>query len=401
MKKGIVAILVLLLIVLAIYGWLTIRGKRSYDNALPQEPQLVVKLNIDQLIRKGLWYKITHPSFSTRDKSKETIYRQDNGLSIPANIFLFTKQEDPDRIYASLIVKDKENAVQFLKTILNIENFEQIQGVWSGHTADKRSEVMIADDRLLISYSTKKQLQEDGLSGLMNELQTHSPDDELLSSIKENKGDLSVVFENLDINISIEGNSIRLTGQSSKLDFRPVEIPMLGQFLANNWNNDIEAMLSASSNIQFSLKGVVQQIDTITTYEFNDDFEKVAVTKLDTNIVPGMALSLNFDSQSDSKNMIKVLGKNHLALKKKDSTILYFSNSDSIGSSPLDLNTMFRLEVDFESFSSKINRLNKVKFMNEVESLVFVVSENNNGTYIYESSLVMKENVIGLLLDNL
>jgi len=403
MKKAIVAISILFLIVLSLYGWLSVRDHKSYDQALPEDAQMVVKLSVDKLIRKGVWYKITHPSdlFSKKKKSKDNIEGPGNGLSIPANVFFFSKEDDPHRVYASLPVDNKEDAAKFLKSILKIEKLTQDQGVWSGHSPDKKAEIEIGDERMLISYSTEKQLQKDGMSELMNELLTHSPDENMVTSISQTTGDLSFVFEGLEINISVEDNAIRVEGESSNLDFRPVDLPLLGQFFANNWNTEIEEMLNSSSQTLIQLKGIVQQADTITTYEFNDDFEKIEVTKLDTYAAPGISLSMNLDPNSDPQNVIKLLGKNHLDLKNSESSVLYFSNDDSSSPSLLESNYTFKLEVDFESFVSEISMLNNVKFMDQIESLEFIVSESDEGTYVYESSLVMKKDVIGLLLDKL
>ena len=402
-RRIIIAISVLLFIFLLTYGWLAFRDHKSYKNALPADAHLIIKLDVDKLIRKGIFYKITHPSniFSKKSETGEKVDRPKNGLSIPANIFFFAKKNDPDRIYVTLPVEDQDKAAAFLKRSLNIKDFSNENGNWLGHTPDEKSEVIINNDRILISYSTKKQLQKDGISNLMNSLMAQTPDENLIASLGNTHGDVSALFEGLEVNISAEGNAIKVTGQSSNLDIRSVDIPLLGQFLQNNWNNDLEKLFNGSYQIQLQLKGVVQRTDTITTYEFNDDFEKIEQTALETYPVPGISLYLKTDSLAKNQKAVSLLNKNGLKLTANELSVLHFSNTNAVSPSFSDSDYVFRLEVDFESFVPEINTLKNLKYMNKIKSLELIVTESEEGVYVYESNLVLKENVIGLLLDNI
>ncbi len=403
MRKIYIVISALLFLFLSVYGWLAFRDHKSYRNVLPKEAHLIIKLDVDKLIRKGIFYKITHPSnlFSAKSDSGEKVDRPKNGLSIPSNIFFFTQKNDPDRIYATVPVENIDNAVEYFKKIMKIETGSISEGVWSGQASNKRSEVVINDERVLISYSANKQLQKGSTYSLMTSLMSQTLDESVINSLRNTTGDISVLFEGLEVNVSVEGSTIRLSAQSSNLDFNPVNIPLLGPFLENNWNRDLEQMLSESIQTYLQLKGVIQHTDTITTYEFNDNFEKIEQMAFETYPIPGISLYLKTKPFSENQKAVNLLNKNGLKLITNQSSVLHFSNTDVVNSSFSDSNYIFRLEVDFESFVSEINTLKELKFMNSIKSLEFIVIESEDGGYVYEASLFTKENVIGLLIDKL
>ena len=403
MRKIYIVISALLFLFVSVYGWLAFRDHKSYRNVLPKEAHLIIKLDVDKLIRKGIFYKITHPSnlFSAKSDSGEKVDRPKNGLSIPSNIFFFTQKNDPDRIYATVPVENIDNAVEYFKKIMKIETGSISEGVWSGQASNKRSEVVINDERVLISYSANKQLQKGSTYSLMTSLMSQTLDESVINSLRNTTGDISVLFEGLEVNVSVEGSTIRLSAQSSNLDFNPVNIPLLGPFLENNWNRDLEQMLSESIQTYLQLKGVIQHTDTITTYEFNDNFEKIEQMAFETYPIPGISLYLKTKPFSENQKAVNLLNKNGLKLITNQSSVLHFSNTDVVNSSFSDSNYIFRLEVDFESFVSEINTLKELKFMNSIKSLEFIVIESEDGGYVYEASLFTKENVIGLLIDKL
>ncbi len=401
MRKVIIGISILLLFFLSIYGWLVYRDSISYRHAIHQDANLIVKIDVDKIIKKGVLYLVTHPSgyFSAR-KSKEEKEIHRKGFSIPANIYLFSISNEPDILYTTLPVTDKNKLVDYLKQNFAFENFSLKDGMWSGYTQTKMYRVVISDELLLVSYSPEREIEEEKISMVMQSLLTQAPNENLLESLKNTKGEISALYKDLKINIDEDGKTIKVVGQTTSANFNPTDLPLVGKFLKNNWNRDLEMMFRRSTQTQLQIRGSVSRTDTITSYEFNEDFERIEKKEIRTYRVPGIALSLALDSLFKIQNIENLLNENGLVMKEGKNSIFHFINTDSIEATFSNSNYTFLLKADFDSFIPVFSSFQNLKVLNKIKSVELLVPKGNDKEFQFESTIVFKEDVLALLMNN-
>ena len=398
-KVSIAAFLVLLLFV-SVYGWLRLRDHASYKNAIPPDADLVAKLHVDGVIRKGLWYAITHPSsyFTSKKQTEGYEEKLENGLSMPANIFFYTRGDDPDVLYTVLPVDSKDEAIAFLAQKFPFLEFSLDHDTWSGYSMDKKLRIVVNDDHLVLAYSIEKEVGADGIA-MLGSLLKQTADEELVTALINTEGDLVIRYRSLQLIILITGERITIKGQISDTDFDPASLPFIGKFLESNWNHDLELMFRQSDHTQIKLGGSILRTDTITVYEFNDDVEKVEKKEVQTYRFPGIALSVKIDSLFDSERVSGILKKQGLALKSSSDSTLYFANTDSFPEAFSITPYRFRMEADLDSFVPAIDALSDLSFMEKFKSLDFRISKGTDKGYEYESTIILKENVMGILME--
>src|SRR5690606_6284892 len=127
------AAVTLLLLLLVIFGVLYYRQNSSYKNAVHKKADFIVKVNVDQLIRKVAWDILRNKSFSEKEESstgkKE---KRSHGIAYPANLFIYNLKDAPNTFFTTLKLNDTVNLDIFLKKVFGVSSFISKNEIWYG-----------------------------------------------------------------------------------------------------------------------------------------------------------------------------------------------------------------------------------------------------------------------------
>src|SRR5690606_34805386 len=119
-----IAAIALLLLLFLVFGVLQYRQYSSYKNTIHNKADLIVKVSVDQLIRKMAWDILKNKSFPEKEESsEEKKEKRSHGIVYPANIFIYNLKETPNTFFTTLKLKDTTSLEYFLKKRFGIAYF--------------------------------------------------------------------------------------------------------------------------------------------------------------------------------------------------------------------------------------------------------------------------------------
>src|SRR5690606_12421174 len=333
------AAVTLLLLLLVIFGVLYYRQNSSYKNAVHKRADFIVKVSVDQLIRKVAWDILRNKSFSEKEEpSTGKKEKRSHGIAYPANIFIYNLKDTPNTFFTTLKLKDTINLEFFLKEKLGIQSFTAESEIRYGQSSKKKMQAVYNSEKLVLSYSFSDKNIESILEDILLEKAMMDPGSTLLSSLKENDADV-VIMQDEDVaevyfkkgKALIKGNITKpehLILPSGKIMVQQPETDaaVFGWF-AGMLNSDgiknkivgnklipLDSLLPYyKGQMQIEVGKKVVQHDTIVTYEYDDDFEKVEVKTLREKEVPGV----NIIIQGDPFHCRRLLEKEKVLIDNK------------------------------------------------------------------------------------
>jgi hypothetical protein len=317
-KKIIIAAAIILLLLLSFFGWLQYRQYRSWKIPVHKDIMTVARINTDDLIRDfikeygiGFSKKIKKNDGRSSDSTKNT------GIYFPGNIFIYNiSSRLPTTLFCSLPVFDLDDFRAYIKNRMGIFLTDSA-GLFKGISADGKVTIVCNKDYISIAYSKEKEEVITVLTEILRGTNTLSQHDMLAEKLKK-EGSLFTATNGLySFNIDIDGKKLIL--HSSFNNFRRIQIPGSLQyraaekystafFFANFY--PAASLFKPHYNIkQYSIEPdsvlnyfngysdieigpVTKQTDTLTTYEYDDNFEKVEKQTLTEVKVPSVSLSL-------------------------------------------------------------------------------------------------------------
>jgi len=333
------AAVTLLLLLLVIFGVLYYRQNSSYKNAVHKRADFIVKVSVDQLIRKVAWDILRNKSFSEKEEpSTGKKEKRSHGIAYPANIFIYNLKDTPNTFFTTLKLKDTINLEFFLKEKLGIQSFTAKSEIRYGQSSNKKMQAVYNSEKLVLSYSFSDKNIESILEEILLEKAMMDPGSTLLSSLKENDADV-LIMKDEDVaevyfkkgKALIKGNITKpehLILPSGKIMVQQPETDaavfgwFAGMFNSNGIKNKavgnklipLDSLLTYyNGQMQIEIGGEVVQHDTIVTYEYDDDFEKVEVQTLQEKKVPGINLTI----QGDPYHFRRLLEKEEILIGNK------------------------------------------------------------------------------------
>lgn len=372
MKRWILIPLIFILTGSIVIGWLYWRDIKSYDNTIPDQAKTVLKIRIDQLIRNSIIENILDPAewFRKRDSTIISISeRKGSGISIPANLFIFNLEEIPGSWFTILTIKDDELASQFLQDRMKMTKTDS-----SYYTNNRNLEAAMVKNRLLIGYCPRDSKTQ--LSQLINNIDLYfgTPSAEWNDRLKTNTKDLSLLSERAEIELEKEGINITFdftldkSKQSLQDLFRHLGVPLSEtgmKFLPDNISEPLEVNISGSVLIK----------DTILTYEYDDNFQKMERFTVRERYVPGVKIVTKDDRLFPLEFLNETLG---IRRKFEFKELQILSNLDSVKWNLHFPDSSWLLQVDFRHLNIDALPFDSQKFFKGFSLLKLEMQQDQN-----------------------
>lgn len=308
------AILVLLFV--SFWGYMQYQRHISYQTLIPANTRVLIRVDVFDI------YKSMLGEYFNRKKGR--IESPLEGISIPANIFLFTlKDKQPTTLFTTLPID-------------NLDTFRRHLSSWDtlGQTIKATPDITIFTNnartltiaftatRAAFAYAAGKEQVQQALIDLLQQKNTvavrnsafrdiQKQDGHITQLSGENKGSLDFNSGNiaLQMDLSVEGLAVPAEVNhrgSQQQDILNLWLyadlkPFLAQqtFGIDTFRINGDSLLASQpKGFTFSIGPPQAQIDTVVTYEYNDDFEKVPTASVKETMAPGIVLNVDANAMS-------------------------------------------------------------------------------------------------------
>jgi len=291
------------------------------EGKVPSAATEVVQIDLRQIEHHLLFDAIKNPlkyiSFKTKKKDAPSLKK---AIVIPRNLLFFTNTSNLKDAWFSNFVNIKDNTE--LKSYLLQEGFEAST---DGDLELFRKDMVvigISNNKLLVTYKKKQRIPLSvAIQAVFKETNFYKKDADLLKSISNSKSDISYASIGADfLEADFKKGLFEIKGKiHSELFVADVHPKYSGSsigFLAAKINRDHTIFkslitdgnktkfdeftkLSVDSitnkwdgNIAFNLKTIDKKIDTIVTYEYDDDFNKIEKKSAQELVMPDLTIAL-------------------------------------------------------------------------------------------------------------
>jgi hypothetical protein len=318
------AILVLLLV--SFWGYIQYQRHASYQTRIPANTRTLIRVDIVRLGKSLAWEYFSRKKTSGSPGLK--------GISIPANLFIFN-------------LSDKQSTT-LLSTvgISDWQAFRQSLAAWQqpGSRHEERTGVHIVTNashtfclaynntRAVFAYSPGREQLQQVMIDILQDKNTVTVASSAFRNIKQQEG--HVTFQSGEHTGSLhfnKGNIQLLTDLSTKGCSMPARVSHPAEDSSSTLNlwlfTDYRPLLTGKifkvdtfriygdSLLACQLKGVSLRMgtsqvqkDSVITYEYNDDFEKVATVSIVEKTVPGILL----EADAGGNNLYRYLSRQHI-----------------------------------------------------------------------------------------
>jgi hypothetical protein len=328
MKKIIVRIAAIILLLLIFFKvFLLVREHNSYKNSIHRDATFVLKINVDGIIKTIAWDCITSPGYYLNYKkdTKKDTSESGKGISLPANIFVYSlKQKSAKTFFCSLPVSDTLKMKRFAADKFSIDSFYHQGNISIGLSANHKTTIAFNNETVALAYSMTGEEVLGILQEIVEKKNMLTSSDTLMQQLKEqdehvcfvagkNAGQIHFGDGKATLTALINNNNLLSIPDQSmhrKLSEESIAKGWInGTFFKTTGNRDFaikdfsfntDSLLSnynGYADFEVSNKEILQE-DSIVTYSYNDDFEKVAETTVAKNKVPEIGLSLRTKGNS-------------------------------------------------------------------------------------------------------
>lgn len=312
------AIVILLLIFFA--GVLKYRRYQAGQTLIPKNVTGIIKINVDELYQTIALNMLDNPGYYLKsDVKKDNAIKTDKlatGLSIPASIYLYHLSGQPaGTVFSRLEIKNSADFENFVKNVLHLLVIKNAKGITTAKSRLGNLVLCYSNKAVAVVITTQIKDFEPILIDVLKQKNmvkaNESPFKEALHQKQH------VVFTNGENNgwIDFKSGSINFSNAFLAKDILPSTQPVHHQLSQNNtvsfWLN---AKLKPSTdkiykfkdlileqdslikyyngNLDFEWTKSTTQTDSVITYEYNDDFEKVEKVSLQKRNIPSISVNI-------------------------------------------------------------------------------------------------------------
>lgn len=396
MKKVFIKAAIVISVLLLIFkGFLMFRNYTSYKNVIHKDANKIVKIHVDGIIKSMAYNAIKNPSYyyNNSKKDKDTIDEPDKkgkGFGIPANVFLYTiKGKSESTIFTSFKISNAKDFKDYLKNEHSIYDSHTLKSITVAKSKDENVLVAYNDKQCVIAYNPNKDMVDNVFTDVLSDHKTLRHDNTLFSKLKDTDAHISFIAHDDVATINFNDGAVVIKGNILLPEH--IKIPTettLPQFSDHSSVTFYMNMLSTKTQKKVTFKsfdieldsinryykgsfaletaGSTTQIDSIVTYEYNDDFEKVEAYTLSEKQIPEITVQLSANSKGlmnylENTNIINsgMLNKAAFPLYqvKIDTTAMGLQASTnlvkSLPTKRLSHTECFALNVDFEKLKEQ------------------------------------------------
>ncbi|MET4137823.1 hypothetical protein [Pedobacter sp. UYP1] len=310
MKKIFVAATgIVLLLLLAVYSLLQYRQYSSYQNRIHQHASLIFKINVDHIVKK---------------RGLSNLKSDARGFGVPANIFVYTvSNKSALTFFCSLPVTDTIELKAYLKKVFKINHFIiNAQGSVWGNNQDQSIKIAYDDRNVVVCYSLLKENVNDIMGELLAGKSFLADTADRIVRLKKENAPIVYDFKNYSGQASFADHCILLTGTFPAAGFGVTDVLNRPAALAkglsvNAWvNGDLSKLLTKDIRFKdyvlerdsllkyykgyaaIAVGNPVNQSQSVISYTYNDEFEKVEQVVQKEVKVPEITLSLKGNTSS-------------------------------------------------------------------------------------------------------
>jgi len=326
------AIVLLLLVFFA--GMSKYRTYQAEQTEIPKSATSLIQINVDELYKTIAVNVLSHPMYYFKsDFKKDTAAAEPDkrftGISIPASIYLYNLANKPaDAIFSRLEIESIGGFESFIKNVLHLQITKKTEGINMAKSSPGNLVIYYNRKAAAFAIASRVENLESDLLNILNKKNTVKVNASKFAgqlSIKKH-----VVFSNKDHNGWIDFNDGRINFNDivSAANILPTNKPFQHrQSPGNTINFWLSANLKPDSNKVFKFKNFsleqdslsryyngnldfmwtnsITQTDSIITYEYNDDFEKVEKVSLQKRSIPSISLNLNSNGYALKRYLTK------------------------------------------------------------------------------------------------
>lgn len=309
-----------LLIGLIGYGYLYYRQKQSYQQYIPGKTSALFRINVDGMLCSIIGNAVLNPSYyfrSEKEANERNSALKNMGIRIPANIFFFSVEPYEETFFSVFKISNLNEFKQYIKGTFKATIATTDSVVFKGASADGRLCFMFTKEQVALSVSASKTKPFHILNNLIQKHDLISVENSPFYPAIKAEDELVYVSKGTIVKAKFEKGAFSLKG-----DIRTVLIKGVGslypkQFESNSlikfWlAADINSLLSQQKTLveKYSVpvdtllryygsymdlewkRALIAQEDTVITYDYNDNFEKVERKTIRKERVPEIYLSL-------------------------------------------------------------------------------------------------------------
>jgi hypothetical protein len=323
MKKAVYwTIAVIVLVFVSFLIFIQYRSAKAYGIALHQKANAILQVNIDKIFLQIAFNFVKNPSYYLKGKPDKSPGngQENHGLSLPSHLFLYTiKGMKDDTFFGTIPIDDLETLKAFLNRELKNSPFKKGEANIETSTALKgKLTFAYLHDQLAFAFSNTQENVTGILSDLLLKRNLLSQKEQETKLMRSAAHHVMYQSQYASVHLDFEDGKIKIGGllDSLKEADHLANLPNFNQgsavqFYANlnlapflkqkqyqigDFTLATDTLLKYHHGLTaFELLKTTTQSDTLITYEYNDDFEKVEKQTIKRVQIPEMSLFLSGD----------------------------------------------------------------------------------------------------------
>ena len=435
LKRAAISISVLLLI---FKGILMYRYYASYKDVIHKDADQIVKVRVDGIFQSIAFNAIKNPSFYlNKDSKKETEddkKTDDKGVSVPANLFLYTiNGYSKTTVFMSFKITDSSAFKNYMISKFQFKNFKSIQTITTAFTQDKKIQIGFNDKQCVVVFSQNQEDVSLVFTDLLANGNTLDQSDIKWSKIKGANSHINYITKNNTLNLDFEAGQLLINGNfilpeyldapktftassfsseaSITLDLNVLSTVNYVSFKHKDFTVQTDSLSTYyNGHIAAELAKKTTQIDSVITYQYNDDFEKIATQTAIEKEVPEINVQLATEG-SKLYTYLKHVGIIDANIISKDLFPLYQFTVDSTTNGLLlstsatrvfetkkvESSTILALTVDFKKLQDQNHFPIALNYMDKLLSLKLNGISNKEETIDVSGQVKLKNEDINAL----
>ena len=343
MKKKTLYIILFIGFSIALAYFLRYKLGVIYNNKVPSYAETIIHVNLREIEHDIFIDAIKNPwdyvSSSSSSKTNEKFLL--DGISIPKNIFFFTNSSNLKGTLSSNILNIKDTKA--FKTYLEEQGFEKTTKQSLDFYKKNKLAIAIQKEKFLILFEYDKTNTSLNINSLFEETLFLNKDHYVFNEITKSKSEITIKRSDSFMELDFEDGLAKITGKlSNKVDlFTPNNSTIKNENVVVNASGKINTKMVLENSSKYTkdkfkkltslsfdsivqkwngyfhidLKSIENKVDTIITYEYDDDFNKTEKKSIQKISHPNLDMKLGGKQLYQylvTKNAIKVVENDSL-----------------------------------------------------------------------------------------
>ncbi|MFW0716714.1 hypothetical protein [Pedobacter sp. N23S346] len=399
MKKffKIIAVIILSLLIFFV-GIFKYRQYQANQVSVPLNAESVLKIGVDEMLESLAANMISNPGFYLKSEDKQKLKKEKSKLSsslkIPASLYLYFLQNQPKTaIFSRFEIKQLKDFETFLTHTLGFKVVKRPNGI--NFASARLGNVVICynNEAAAIVVSGEIKNFDSVLISILKEENFVKLGDSKFNKLKDLTNHIAYINNQNSFTADFKDGAINFNADFLTESILPAAKPQHRTFnkesTASIWLN-ADFSKAAHKTYQFKNTTIAQdsllkyykgyldfewtnstpQTDSIITYEYNDDFEKVEKITLQKRQVPNFTLNIAADANGlksylsrqkiinlDSGTVNKSVFPLYKAFVGGDDQQLYIGTTENIkvNENKERSTDFFSLDVNFRKLNAQIN----------------------------------------------